>query len=177
LRYYWAKIIIKMIRKATAGDIDAILNITRACAKHMIAHNIFQWNEHYPKREAFENDVERGELYVLEVKKKVAGCVVISTLMDEEYIPITWLTQNTNNIYIHRLAVHPKHQGQGFAQKLMDYAESHAKQNNYTSVRLDTFSQNHRNQKIYECRGYQKLGDIYFPKQSDHPFHCYELVI
>jgi ribosomal protein S18 acetylase RimI-like enzyme len=59
---------------------------------------------------------------------------------------------------------------------MMDYAEDYSKKNNYTSARLDTFSQNKRNQKIYESRGYQKLGNIYFPKQSEHPFYCYELV-
>ena len=142
----------------------------------MISQNIFQWNEHYPRREAFENDFERQELYVFEIANEVAGSLVISTLMDEEYTPIQWLTPNLNNIYIHRLAVHPKHQGNGFAKKMMDYAEDYCKKHNYTSARLDTFSQNKRNQKIYENRGYQKLGNIYFPKQSEHPFYCYELV-
>ncbi|HET8854785.1 MAG TPA: GNAT family N-acetyltransferase, partial [Salinimicrobium sp.] len=45
------------------------------------------------------------------------------------------------------------------------------------SVRLDTFSQNQRNQKFYVKRGYSRLGDIYFPKQSEFPFHCYEKII
>jgi ribosomal protein S18 acetylase RimI-like enzyme len=165
-----------MIRKATLEDIDSIIEITKACAKHMISQNIFQWNEHYPKPKAFETDVDRKELYVLEIENEIAGCIVISTFMDDEYVPINWLTPNTNNIYIHRLAIHPKHQSKGFAQKLMDFAETHSKQNKYASVRLDTFSQNHRNQKFYEKRGYHKLGDIYFPKQSEFPFHCYELV-
>lgn len=165
-----------MIRKATRTDIDTILDITKACANQMISQGILQWNEHYPKREAFKNDIDRHELYVLEIKNEIAGCIVISTIMDDEYKSIKWLTSNANNIYIHRLAVHPKHQGQGFAQKLMDYAENHANKNKYASVRLDTFSQNHRNQKFYERRRYQKLDDIYFHKQSEHPFHCYELV-
>ncbi|WP_040279500.1 GNAT family N-acetyltransferase [Psychroserpens damuponensis] len=166
-----------MIRKATPKDIEAILEITKACAKHMITNNIFQWNAHYPNKEAFKNDIDRQELYVLELKNTIVGCVVISTHMDNEYQPITWLTPNTNNIYIHRLAIHPKHQRQGFAQKLMNYAETYSKNNHYTSVRLDTFSQNHRNQKFYEHRGYQKRGAIFFPKQSELPFHCYELVL
>jgi ribosomal protein S18 acetylase RimI-like enzyme len=97
--------------------------------------------------------------------------------MDKEYIPIQWLTANQNNIYIHRLSIHPNYQGKGHAQKLMGFAEDYAKQNGFASVRLDTFSQNKRNQKFYETRGYQKLGDIFFPKQSEHPFHCYELVL
>ena len=97
--------------------------------------------------------------------------------MDKEYIPITWLTENKNNLYIHRLAVHPMHQGEGNAQQLMSFAEKFAIDNSYTSIRLDTFSQNARNQKFYELRGYKRLGTIYFPKQSDHPFYCYELVL
>jgi len=166
-----------MIRKATLNDIDNILNITKACARSMITAQIFQWNEYYPNRAAFETDVKRNELYVLELKNTTLGCIVISTIMDNEYLPIQWLTPNKNNIYIHRLAIHPNYQGKGYAQLLMNYAETFSIENNYTSIRLDTFSQNLRNQKFYELRGYQKLGEIYFPKQSEHPFYCYELIL
>ncbi|WP_179344537.1 GNAT family N-acetyltransferase [Winogradskyella ursingii] len=165
-----------MIRKAEEKDIEPILDMTKACAKTMISKRIFQWNEHYPSEVAFRNDLQRNELYVLEIDGRVCGSIVISTFMDEEYIPIGWLTKNVNNIYIHRLAIHPKYQGKGYAQQLMDFSENFAIENNYTSIRLDTFSQNKRNQKFYELRGYKKLGDIYFPKQSEFPFHCYELV-
>ena len=166
-----------MIRKGNLEDIETIMHMTKACAKAMIVNGIYQWNEHYPNPSAFINDVKRNELYVLEIDKKVNGTIVISTFMDEEYMPIEWLTENENNIYIHRLAIHPKLQGQGYAQQLMDFAEQFAIENNYTSIRLDTFSQNKRNQKFYELRGYKRLGDIYFPKQSEYPFHCYELVL
>ncbi len=166
-----------MIRKATNNDIANILEITKACAVKMVAENIFQWNTFYPNKTAFNNDMMREELYVFEIENKIFGCITISTLMDTEYKPIAWLTPNTKNIYIHRLAVHPSQQGKGYAQKLMEFAEDYAKQNNYLSVRLDTFSQNKRNQKFYKLRGYKKLGNIYFPKQSEHPFNCYELLL
>jgi len=165
-----------MIRKGKLEDIDAIMEMTKACAKAMIAIGIYQWNDHYPNPTAFKNDIKHNALYVLQINGTIKGTIVISTLMDDEYVPIKWLTENHNNIYIHRLAIHPKLQGQGYAQKLMDFAESFAKDNNYASIRLDTFSQNKRNQKFYELRGYKRLGDIYFPKQSKHPFYCYELV-
>ena len=166
-----------MIRKGTHDDIDNIIEITKACAANMIEKNILQWNEFYPNKTAFINDVNREEFYVLEIDNTVLGCITISTLMDQEYIPISWLTQNKNNIYIHRLAVHPNLQGKGYAQQLMKFAEHYAQENNFLSIRLDTFSQNKRNQKFYELRGYKKLGNIFFPKQSKHPFHCYELVL
>ncbi|WP_426431972.1 GNAT family N-acetyltransferase [Winogradskyella sp. HB-48] len=166
-----------MIRKGKVEDIKVIMDLTKACAKAMIANGIYQWNEHYPNPSAFIKDIERDELYVLEFSSEIYGTIVISTCMDEEYIPIKWLTKNGNNIYIHRLAIHPFHQGKGYAQQLMDFAEQQAIDNNYSSIRLDTFSKNKRNQKFYELRGYKRLGDIYFPKQSEYPFHCYELVL
>ena len=166
-----------MIRKATVHDIEAILEMTKACAAHMIRQNIFQWNEHYPNKLAFTKDIERGELYVLENDNRIMGCIVISTLMDDEYIPVHWLTENSKNLYIHRVAVHPEFQGQGNAQQLMTFAENFGKDHGYVSIRLDTFSQNKRNQNFYEQRGYQRLGNIFFPKQSSDPFYCYELVL
>jgi len=162
-----------MIRRAKISEIIDILTICKACAANMISNGIYQWNEHYPS----PKDFKRGELYVLEIDKKVIGSVVISTLVDKEYLPVKWLTAHSNSVYIHRLSVDPNLQGKGYAQQLMDFAENHARKNNYISVRLDTFSQNKRNQRFYEKRGYQQLEDIFYPKQSAHPFHCYELVL
>ncbi|MFI8377741.1 GNAT family N-acetyltransferase [Leeuwenhoekiella sp. NPDC079379] len=166
-----------MIRKAKLSEIESILNLTRACAKAMIKNNIYQWNDDYPSHQAFEEDIKREELFVYAQGEKITGTIVISTLRDEIYEHVNWLTPvNTNSIYIHRLAVHPDLQGQGIAQQLMNFAESFAKENKYVSVRLDTFSRNPRNNIFYTKRGYQKLQEIYFPKQSKFPFYCYELV-
>ena len=140
-------------------------------------NGIHQWNEYYPNRTAFETDVERQELFVIEINGIVVGCVALSSLMDKEYENVKWNTDTRNNLYIHRLAVHPIHQSKGYAKQLMDFAEQFAKRNNYTSIRLDTFSQNKKNQLFYELRGYKKLEDIFFPKQSEYPFHCFELVL
>ncbi|CAM3437958.1 GNAT family N-acetyltransferase [Zobellia roscoffensis] len=166
-----------MIRPAKLTDIPQILTVTKVCATAMIQQGIYQWNENYPSKQAFETDIERGELYILQEDNQIIGSIVLSTLMDEEYVPIKWLTPTGKNIYIHRVAVHPDYQGKGYAQKMMAFAENYARENRFESIRLDTFSQNKRNQRFYEARGFQRLGDIFFPKQSEHPFHCYELVL
>ena len=166
-----------MIRKAKALEIVQLIAISKLCAAHMIANEIYQWNENYPNIKAFEQDLERGELYVLYNQDTLLGCITISNIKDSEYEAISWLTQDTKHYYIHRLAVSPAFQKKGYARKLMDFAESFAKQNAAVSVRLDTFSQNKRNQRFYENRGYQPLGNIYFPKQSQDPFYCYELIL
>ncbi len=165
-----------MIRRAKIHELPKIMALTRACGDHMRQQGIYQWNEHYPSAKVFKIDLERNELYTLQKEEEIIGVIAITTLIDQEYEPVKWLTANGNSIYIHRLAVHPDHQGQGHAQTLMTFAEDLAKKEGYNSVRLDTFSQNHRNQRFYEQRGYVKLEDVYFPEQSLHPFHCYELV-
>ncbi len=166
-----------MIRIAQIKDLKEIKSLTEACAQAMIQKNIYQWNEHYPSLEKLEADILKKDLFVLEENNRIIGIIVITPEKDEEYIPIKWLSKTEHNLYIHRLATHPDHWGKGYGQLLMDFAEDYAKKHNYASVRLDTFSQNFRNQRFYEARGYQRLGNIYFPKQSEHPFYCYELLI
>ena len=166
-----------MIRKGDISDIDAILNITKSCAKHMIKNDIYQWNEHYPDRGSFINDAENQELYVYVINSEVVACISLCLHMDEVYLPVKWKTKNDNNLYIHRLAVHPDFQQKGIGKILMDFAEKYGREKKFISVRLDTFSVNKRNLKFYESRGYERLEGIYFPKQSEFTFYCYELIL
>lgn len=166
-----------MIRKANSSDLSKLLQITRSCARAMELKNIFQWNNGYPSLSAFENDINNNWLYVIINDKKIIGCICISDFMDKEYESVKWLTKNDNNIYIHRLAVTPTHQRMGYAQEMMSFAEDFARENKYLSVRLDTFSKNVNNQNFYQKRGYKKLGNIFFPNQSESPFYCYELIL
>ncbi len=60
---------------------------------------------------------------------------------------------------------------------MMDFAEAYAIQEQVISIRLDTFSKNLRNIRFYEAREYTKFGNVYFVKQSQDPFHCFEKVV
>ena len=166
-----------MIREATNNDLNRIVEITNACGKHMISQNIFQWNEDYPNLEVFKKDLENQSLYVIELESKIVGCVCISEKMDAVYKEVKWLTPDSKNMYVHRLAIDPKFQGKGLAIKLMSYAEDLAKTKDFKSMRLDTFSKNPKNNKFYNLQGYKKLGKIFYRSQSDMPFHCYEKII
>ena len=165
------------IRQAIITDLDIVKKIAEACAIDMAKYSIFQWNEKYPSRDVFKNDIEAGALYVLEINKTIVGCIMLSDVKDDSYKDVKWLTKDFKNLYVHRLAVNPDYQKKGHGRRLMDFAESFAVENNFTSIRLDTFSLNHRNNKFYKARGYTQLGDVFFPIQSDLPFHCYEKVL
>ncbi len=166
-----------MILKVQFSDLDAIYALTKSCGQHLIDKGIFQWNEFYPSKEVLKKDIQLDQLYKFVENDQIIGIVVLTEIEDEEYKRVKWLTKNGGNLYIHRLAVHPNFQGKGIAKHLMDFAENFAEINKYQSVRLDTFSQNKRNQQFYENRNYIKLEEIYFPNQSKFPFYCYELIL
>lgn len=166
-----------MIRRATTKDIPHIKSITAACAQHMIKQGIYQWNEHYPSLDILTKDVVANTVYVYLENDNIVGTIMLSLEMDDFYATIKWLTPNAKQLYVHRLAVHPTFQGKGIARKLMDFGEAFAKENNCRSVRLDTFSQNPRNNRFYQARNYQRVGEVFFALKSEHPFYCYEKVL
>jgi len=122
-------------------------------------------------------DIEDENLYVLLKKDKIIGCVSFCNKMDEFYENVEWLSDSKNNVYVHRLAITPVEQGNGYSKILMHYIEKECKTKHVDSIRLDTFSVNEKNNKLYEGLGYKKLGQIYFRKQSDYPFNCYEKLL
>jgi|TARA_Y100000816_G_C25927953_1_gene483878 ribosomal protein S18 acetylase RimI-like enzyme len=165
------------IKLAKLCDLDRVKEIAEACAKKMIEDNIFQWNENYPSKEIFREDIKNNALFVARINSEIVGCIMLSSYKDDVYKNVKWISEDNNNLYIHRLAVHPRFQKKGIARKMMEYAEAFAKSKNHKSIRLDTFSKNHRNNKFYKLRGYIKLDDVFFPNQSVFPFHCYEKLI
>mgnify|MGYP003322074965 FL=1 len=165
------------IELAVISHLDKVKEIAECCASDMINRNIFQWNEKYPSKKIFKEDIESNSLYLAKINQEIVGCIMLTKNKDHVYKDIKWLSEDNINLYIHRLAVHPLFQKKGIGRKMMDFAEDYAKSNNYESVRLDTFSKNKRNNIFYENRGYIRLGNVYFPEQSRFPFYCFEKLI
>ena len=165
------------IELAEINDLNDIMKMIHNCANDLISKNIFQWNEKYPSRDIFLSDIEKKNLFILKNNSGIIGCIALSHEKDIEYNNVKWLTKDDKNLYVHRLAVDPKFQKKGIGKLLMDFAEDYARNNKFISVRLDTFSKNERNNRFYKSRKYTKLDDVYFPNQSEFPFHCYEKIL
>ena len=165
------------IELAEINDLNDIMKMINNCANDLISKNIFQWNEKYPSRNIFLSDIEKKNLFILKNNSGIIGCIALSHEKDIEYTDVKWLTKDYKNLYLHRLAVDPKFQKKGIGKLLMDFAEDFARDNKFKSVRLDTFSKNERNNRFYRSRKYTKLDDVYFPNQSEFPFHCYEKIL
>ena len=167
-----------MISAGQTFEIEEILALTRACGQHMRDNGIDQWDEDYPNREVIMQDLQTQTLFAYRENDEIIGIVVLNETQDEEYAQVSWSTNETaRNIVVHRLAVKPNMQRRGIARQLMDYAEAWARDHLYDAIRLDTFSQNTRNQRFYLNRGYRDLGPVYLKYKKDYPYYCYELLL
>ena len=167
-----------MISVGQLNELEAILQLTRACGQHMRDNGIDQWDEHYPDRAVLVNDLQTETLFAYREGDEILGVVVLNETQDEEYGDVSWSTsEEDRNIVVHRLAVRPDQQGRGLGRKLMDFAEQWARDNRYDAIRLDTYSQNPRNQRFYTSRGYRDLGPVYLKYKKEHPYYCYELLL
>lgn len=167
------------IELCSESQAEEIFKIYDDCRKAMQSAGIYQWQNEYPALENIKQDIEDKTLYGYYENGiengKCIGAVCISTFQDEEYKEIAWQGPDENVIVIHRLAVNPDFQSKGIARLLMDFAEDYAKKENYSAIRLDSYSQNKRAVRFYENRGYQKRGECFFAGR-DMPFYCYELI-
>lgn len=166
-----------MIRQGQKEDATRIIEVLSACGKNLRNQGIDQWDESYPNLEQIKKDIAQNELFVIESDGIIQGCIVLNEVQDKEYFELDWLTKNDEKqLVVHRLGIHPDSQGKGLARKLMDFSENLAKSRSYKSIRLDTFSQNPKNQAFYKKRGYSEIGSVFLPYKKDHPYFCYELL-
>ena len=164
------------IKKVTITQKDEVFQLIMDCRKAMEEEGVFQWTDQYPTLKIISNDIQKGNLYRLTKNGKIAGVININELQDPEYKQVKWENSDVKIMVIHRLAVHPEFQKQGLAKRLMDFAENYAIENNYTSIRLDAFSNNPRALRFYENRDYQRRGEVFFPGR-ELPFYCYEKIL
>lgn len=161
------------IEKGTLSDLNELFQIYLNGKNELEKNGIYQWSNNYPTRSIIESDLKKGVLFVLRNHKKIIGAINISEEQEPEYETINWEFDNLKVLVIHRLVIDPKYQGKGYARKLMDFAEKFAKENNYSSIRLDAYTQNKRVINFYEKRKYFIRGNVNFPERQ-YPFHCME---
>lgn len=139
----------------------------------MNAEGFTQWNEKYPTKDYFEKDIGRGELYLGMDDEVIIGTIALTDEQEPEYDIVPWPCKEGIHLIIHRLAVEPEYQNRGIAKKLMEFAEAHARESGFASLRVDTYIKNPKVQRLYERLGYVQCGTTHFPEQ-DGPFLCYE---
>ena len=161
------------IEKAQLSDLEDLFQIYLNGKNELEKNSIYQWTDSYPTISIIEHDIRKGELFTLKNESELIGAITINEDQEKEYQTIPWEFDDTKVLVIHRLVINPKHQKQGFAHKLMDFAEDFAIQQNFTSIRIDAYSQHEKVIEFYKKRNYVVRGNVYFPGR-EFPFYCME---
>ncbi|RKM61083.1 GNAT family N-acetyltransferase [Butyrivibrio sp. CB08] len=144
-------------RLGTMKDLDSICELVSDAIAEMERHEIYQWDELYPARIDFEQDIKDGNLYVVLEDNKLAAFYVISDESDEQYGNADW--QFGDSYYVlHRFCVSPRMQNKGVGKAVLTQIEDQIRKMGYSAVRLDTFTENPYAQRLYRHNGYVSRG-------------------
>jgi len=145
-------------RLATKSDLDEICILIEKAIDRMEQQGIYQWDEIYPTRKDFLEDINKNTLYVAVEDSRIAAIYVINQECNEEYNECQWNNPDESACIIHRLCVLPDFQNKGIGSKVLTHIEEQIKNMGFSSVRLDVFSENPYAIRLYEKNGYEKRG-------------------
>ena len=160
------------VRHADLLDIDEIMKIITDSVKIMNENNNFQWDNTYPTREIFLNDIKEKTLYVVEEDKNILGLGVMNLETPKEYNILEWNSTNTDYV-IHRLAAKMNYSRKGVAEFLIIHLEKEAVKKGKKYMRVDTNEKNIKARNLFEKLDYSLIGIINLHGKNDN-FVCYE---
>ena len=165
-----------VFKKSVISEKDQIFTILSDCGAHMRANGIMQWDETYPTMQLVEKDILSENMTSVYSGDQLIGVMVMDEDQSSQYASVNWKYQENPILVVHRLAISPKLQGQGFGLKCMRYAETYAADAGYRSIRLDAYKGNEGLQQFYHNLGYQEVGEIPL-EYTAGPFVCFEKAI
>ena len=104
------------LRKATLADGPAVVALYREAQAFLAAQGIDQWQDGYPNEETFQEDVARGESWVLEDEGQVVATACLGLGREPTYDTIyqgAWGTEAPEYAFLHRIAVSGACKGKG----------------------------------------------------------------
>lgn len=156
------------------SELDDVMKIIADSIKIMQEEGSDQWDEKYPTRARFLEDIEKKNLYgVYNDHNNLMGFASINEEQSKEYEQFSW--QKDTYMAIHRMAVSPSYRGKGVATQLMQYGEKLANERKKEEMRCDTYKKNIGMQQLFEKMGYQYIGDTDFAGHNkEEHFQVYE---
>lgn len=150
-------------RKAVNADTGTIWNILQAAIQRRKEDGSNQWQDGYPNPEVVQNDIDKGQGFLLLAGTEPAGyCAII--INDEpayQHIEGTWLTQG-DYLVLHRIAIAEAYLGKGLAREILKQAEGLALAQNIKSIKADTNFDNPGMLHLFKKLGYQYCGEVHF---------------
>ena len=145
------------IRKTTISDLDRVMEIYDIARDFMRENgNPTQWGDGYPVRALIEEDITRGESYVMVEDDEIHGVFMFMQRVEPTYATLengSWLDDEPYGT-IHRIARDGTHKL--IFDKCVEFCEMIT-----ANLRVDTHNDTYPMQKAIERNGFTKCGTIY----------------
>jgi ribosomal protein S18 acetylase RimI-like enzyme len=147
-----------VFRKATRDNLEAVTSLFHSAIAAMEKNGIFQWDDLYPNEDDIRQDIGKEQMYLGTIGQNIASVFALSTECDGQYANSSWKYPDSPYSVVHRLCVSPAFQNKGIGTRTMDYIETMLRESGIETVRLDAFSKNPSALRLYEKRGYWRVG-------------------
>jgi len=153
------------IQLSTIENIPAIMEIINDAKELLASLNIDQWQNGYPNAAQIEQDILKGESYVvINDKNQVIATSMFTTNPEPTYkiIDGDWMIDESKTYgVIHRMAIKKEFRKFGLATFLFDEFHQQLKDKNIQSLKIDTHEDNLGMQSLIKKLGYKYSGIIY----------------
>lgn len=154
------------IRLSKTEDIQNIIEIINDAKELLASLQIDQWQNGYPNAAQIENDIKNRESFVVvNDEHKIMATSMFTTKPEPTYKEIfdgNWIIPEDKKYgVIHRMAIKKEYRKQGIAKFMFDEFHQQLKQQNITSLKIDTHEENLAMQSLIKKLGYTYCGIIY----------------
>ena len=161
----------KFYRRARLEDLDQVMEAVEFSRELLRLQGNGQWQDGYPNRNDFINDINNGRLFVIPAKdnpKNIASLCAL-TYREEDYHHLyegSWITDYPYMV-MHRVAVKKEYYKQGYGKKLFELFIAQAKEEGYHSLRIDTHEGNAPMRHLITSFGFIYCGKAILTPDKD----------
>jgi GNAT superfamily N-acetyltransferase len=147
---------------AQPNDTEAIWTILQQAIERRRLDGSDQWQDGYPNPGVIEKDILDRHGYVLATGNKLIAYSAIMLNNEPAYDSIDgkWLTNGSDFLVLHRIAVENNYLGKGCAKQIFKEAEQLARQLHVPSIRVDTNFDNQPMLHILKSLEYIHCGEV-----------------
>ena len=154
-----------MIRKATADDIPAIVDIyDEIHTREERGETTTGWlRDVYPVEQTAADSVARGDMFVQEDGSgRIVGTGIINQIQVDVYADGNWQYPAADNevMVLHTLIISRKTEERGLGSAFLAFYEDYAKAHGCSFLRLDTNARNQAARRFYKKHGYTEIGIV-----------------
>jgi len=149
---------IRIIR-AQQSDLDAVLEILEEASRWLSSKGLeSRWRPSPAFRQSIKDNIERVEVYLVRGARGIIGTITLQW-SDRKF----WGDLPPDAGYVHKLAIKRSSSGQRLGLRMLQWAETKARAEDKSYLRLDCLASNKRIREYYERAGFVHVRDTLEP--------------